>query len=188
MSQGTLYIFSKSPRSNWLGQLVSELELDISVEGIENDKFAANFPLKKAPAFIDNSGWKLTETIAIIQYLISLKESSSLAGNSTKEKAQVLKWLSLFNHDFIDAAVEILFFAKTDADKKLWIEKGTAILSYADAFLKYSKLLAADSITIADIFVYKVIISISPLVGGIEPFKNINRWIADVESIAPAYK
>lgn len=178
MSIGTLYYMPSSPRSNWFPALIKTLELDIKIVDYSTcENFSKEFPLHKVPAFLGSDGFKLTETIAITDYFISLVPNSTLFGSNTKEKVQVLRWLCFLNQDFTNAAVNI-WKAKTDEDKKNYTEKAIELIKYIDSELASRKFLALDDKpTVADIFGFGALNMVLGVSGSDElKFPHIAKW------------
>ncbi|CDO93788.1 unnamed protein product [Kluyveromyces dobzhanskii CBS 2104] len=104
MSQGAL--FANFRIRTWLPRaVVKSLKLDVKILDPEANEqlWSKLFPLKKVPCFVGADGFKLTEQLAVLSYLVNLSGNQSeiqrLLGSSYKEKAEVLQWLSLANTD-----------------------------------------------------------------------------------------
>ena len=110
MSQGTLYVNQRI--RGWLPKaIVKHLSLDVNVVNTEEslEQFSKDFPLKKIPGFAGPNGFKLTEVIAILFYLVNLSSDeetkNTLLGEDVATKAQVLRWVSLANTDLCSQLV-----------------------------------------------------------------------------------
>lgn len=192
MGVGILYIHSERARCNWIQQLLDELKLDVEVKYGYSPQFEKDFPLKKFPAFISTDGWKLSETPAILQYLIALSpQNEMLSGITNKEKAKVLQWVSFFSQDFVNAIIMIVIHFKNDSDRRQgWIKIGKNFLEYVDQSLANGchLWLATEYITIADIHAYKCLKDYAPILGGTEKYCHIEKFMANLERVAPVYK
>ncbi|GMM31923.1 hypothetical protein DAMA08_046680 [Martiniozyma asiatica (nom. inval.)] len=191
MVQGTLYIHSSHARFYWAAELLKELKLeDVKIVfGRDSEEFIKNFPLNKAPAFIEHDGWTLTETPAILEYLIAASGNTKLNGVTLREKAKVLQWVNFINQDFFKASSLVNYIVPDIEDKRAeWIAKGIEIIEHVDKTLATRKWLATDEITIADIYTYKTLLGYTDSFGKVDKYEHIQRWIKDFESAAPIYK
>ncbi|GAV54304.1 hypothetical protein ZYGR_0AL00360 [Zygosaccharomyces rouxii] len=163
----SLYIIEKSPRGQLVSDLVKYLNLDVKiVTDRESDAaYKKNFPLNKIPAFIGKNGFKLTETVAVIYYLVSLanneKLEKQLAGSSTEEKAKVLQWVAFANSDLAKSAATIMFlllglkpFNKKELDTS--VEALEKFAQVYDARLSEYTYLATENVSLADFVSYQV--------------------------------
>lgn len=74
MSAGKIYSFPESPRCQILAALCKSLKIDCEFVDIRNAPEAAElFPLGKVPALVGSNGYKLNETVPIIQYCMSIE-------------------------------------------------------------------------------------------------------------------
>lgn len=179
MSIGTLYVLLRASRPYSI--LINQLGLDIEVANCENDQtFVRNFSLKKTPAFLGADGFKLTETIAILEYLVSLVPDAKLGGKSDKEKAQITRWLSFFHQDVYTAAANIRSISKTDEEVKSNTQYLIFLFKYIDSQLANQKYFVNDShVTIADIYAYIGLERNLSLIKGVE-FPNIARFLNEI--------
>ena len=161
MSQATLYanfrIRTLVPRA-----LVKYLKLDINVVEPEKapEQFAKHFPLKKLPAFVDNKGWKLTEVMAVLNYLVNAstdeKIKKQLLGEDLKTQCQVIRWQSLANSDLCGEIVKAfqplrgdIPYNKKNVDTALaQIDK---IANIYENRLKNYTYLASEHVTLGDL-------------------------------------
>ena len=161
MSQATLYanfrIRTLVPRA-----LVNFLKLDVAV--VEPEKaqkqFAKDFPLKKLPAFVNNKGWKLTEVMAVMNYLVNLssdeKLKAQLLGEDLKTQSQVLRWESLANSDLCGEIVKAFQPLRGDIpyNKKAVDTALAQLAKITDVYetrLRDYTYLASEHITLADL-------------------------------------
>jgi elongation factor 1-gamma len=199
-SQGILYYLPSSRRSNWLGHLIKALNLDIDfVDQTTSKEFEKEFPLKKGPAFIDSDGFKLTELLSVVEYLISISDNSNLKGKNVKDAAQVLRWLSYINHDVIRNWSAVAFGNLTgDANNKTAIlaaetkNKAASILEiqfkYIDNELSTRKYLSLnDYITVADEYLFAWYDAFASAIGGInaENYPHIFQWHETIRANDP---
>lgn len=188
MSTGTLFIFSKSPRSNWLPAFVKELGLDLTIRDIKDDpENVKEFPLSKGPALKMANGFKLTETVAIAEYLPAIA-NSPLAGSSLQEKASITQWISFINFDVSIAGYGLMFFAKTDEEKKAKMDTLTFLCSHMDSHLKDSKFLTGPEYRTCDVFAVHTVSCFLGVFGLADKYPNLARWKADLKAVCPTTK
>lgn len=187
MTIGTVYYLTIAPRSNWFPTFIKETGLDVdAVERQKAPNFEKDFPLKKTPAFLRSDGFKLTETVAIIQYLNSLIPNGKYMGVTEDEESQVLRWLCFLNQDFIQSAFGIWFIEKTHEGKENKRKELSNYFNYLDNELSTRKFIALNSYsTMADIFAFNIIGYFNHYIGGLEQFKNIARWQKDLVESNP---
>lgn len=180
MSHGTLFINPGSPRSNWLGALAKTLNVDVEVvDCSKSEEYLKLFPLKKTPAFADSTGWKLTEALAIIEYLFSLASDKTLRGKNAKDQAQVMRWLSFVNLDMVNAWVDYVFVAKTEEAKASASSTLAKQLAYINDELATRTWLAVDGyVTVADEYLFSWYKGFGDVAGGIDSTKYpyLTRW------------
>ena len=160
MSQGALYanarVRTMVPRA-----LIRHLKLDIDIldPAQEEERFARDFPWKKVPAFAGKN-FKLTEAMAINYYLINLssdeKFKQQMLGATLEEQAQVIRWESLANSDFIMQMAEAFFplignvpYNKRVVDAAL--VKVEQIVSLFEERLTHYTFLASENLSLADL-------------------------------------
>lgn len=181
-TQGTLYIRPTASRSNWFGALAKYLGLNFEVvDGTTVENFTEIFPLHKTPALITDKGVKVTETLAIIYYLISISNKKDFLGGDVSETTQVIRWLAFFNQDFITANGDLKFRAKTEEDKAKALENINILFKYIDNHLAESKFIALERITVADIFAQNIILGLKGY-ASYDKFAKLSAWIKEVSS------
>ncbi|CAI4468861.1 ABH_G0023420.mRNA.1.CDS.1 [Saccharomyces cerevisiae] len=121
MSDGTLFTDLKErklirtivPRG-----LVRSLKLDVKLADPSDAQqlYEREFPLRKYPTFVGpHDEWTLTEAMAIDYYLIHLSSDKEavrqLLGpeGDFKTRADILRWESLSNSDFLNEVCEVFF-------------------------------------------------------------------------------
>lgn len=162
MAFATVYYTNRSPRSNWLTDLGTYVGLDIVGVCVDDPckspYFSTEFPLKKNPSLVTSSSFKLTETVAIIRYIISKSEKPYFFGSNIEVRASCLSWLSFFSMDYMNAARD-MFFNETREAKQLSIMKVRSLLEYVNdsVGLVERKYLCCNVILVADIFAFKLV-------------------------------
>lgn len=152
MTFGTIYIFPDTPRSNTLVKLARYLNLDVEAvprPGYQN--YTDKFPLGKAPAFETPHGFKLTETTAIMEYLVLSSSKPQLMGSSTMEKVLTSKWNSFINSDLMNAYINVIY-GKSEEEKSAGMATLKVLLTYLDNSLTSTTYLTGDELLVCDCF------------------------------------
>ncbi|CAL1203779.1 Elongation factor 1-gamma 2 [Candida parapsilosis] len=198
MSQGTLYVMEQSPRSFILADLVKHFKLDVKITTEKDGAYNAKFPLDKTPAFIGPKGYALTETIAIASYLFSLvpkEQLGGLLGKNAQQYASIMKYLSLFNQEWIESVVPCFKMAigqwpfnKKVNDENL--KKLDILATSLETRLSEFTFLVGERLTYADLFVAAALtFGLSTILGApfLKKFPHIARWFNTV-SKAPFWE
>lgn len=176
MALGTLYYYPNSPRSSWLLPLAKYLQLEIQAKSpTEAIEFPSLFMLKKAPAFISENGFKLTEMVAIALYFVQISGKKEFAGVTDEEKASQVKWLSFLNSDFLSSAYSV-HTANSDEEKLKFLEKVKLNLAFVDEQLSRTKFLGGDSPLVSDMYAYKMLASMKAFGLPVENPANVERF------------
>lgn len=162
MHKATLYV-NNFPRGALPKALVSYFNLDFEVrDATASPEFAKEFPLKKIPAVVFPDGSHLTEIIAIVQYLVESTENENikkdLLGTNALERAQVVRWMSLANSDFMmpltEAFLETIDQLPYHGDLvKIQLESVDKAAKVFEDRLNAHEFLVADRLTLADLMV-----------------------------------
>ena len=159
MSLGKLYVFG-TPRVNSAKALIAYYKLPVEIVDTQGaEEFQKEFPMKQVPSFMGSDGYKLTETPAILHYLVGqLPEADRvrLEGSTLKEQCQVQRWVSVANTGSFTEAVNPTFslMGFMPYDKKscdAHIQKLHQYAAYFDSELAGREYLAADHFTLADL-------------------------------------
>ncbi|QPG75633.1 hypothetical protein FOA43_002990 [Brettanomyces nanus] len=151
---GTIYLLINSPRSAIYPALIKYLGLNIAITDNRQPHFSEAFPLHKCPAFESKDGWKLHETLAIMEYFISLKPQCkyNFWGNSPRQKAKVWQWLSFTNTDCVASVARLVYGSSTPESitaNQAVVERN--LLEF-DAQLCKTAYLTGSECTLADVF------------------------------------
>lgn len=187
MSIGKLYYSPSFPRSNWMPAFVKELKLDIEcIPAKESLDFKVDFPLGMSPGFVDKYDFHLSETVAICQYLAELS-NSPLSGANAKERAELTRWCSFINNDCRKPILLLWLQPEKSAEERNAASlRVKGYIQYLDDHLKNSKFIAGDRYTWGDIFCsYSVLFFCKHIEHDFE-YKNIDRWVKDVEKVSVA--
>ncbi|KAG7663536.1 TEF4 [[Candida] subhashii] len=168
---------------------------DVTIKTEKDEAFTNAFPLGKLPAFIGTKGFKLYETLAIATYLLSLVPKDKIGavlGKNNEQYASVIKYLSLFNQEFIPALFQTLFmingrypYNKKQCDENFG--KVDVVASILESRLAEFTFLVGERASFADFF------AVACLAPGLQtilakPFAqkypNITRWFTTVSKNA----
>lgn len=192
MSNGTLYV-KDLPRGLLPKALAKYFEVDINVVDADTSaEFKRDFPLGRVPSIVGKNDFILHEAMAVNPYLVELsgnKEAiKTLLGSNVQEKALIAKWMSLSNTEFFMSLANIFYmytnrypYHQDVVDRSFETVKAATFM-FEDR-LKKHKYLAADRITIADLFVVTQWAFVLQLCYGPEWRKehpSIVNWALDV--------
>lgn len=144
------------------------LKLDIECRDIskEEDNFSKLFPLKLTPTLYDEtSGWRLTEAIAINNFLIKTAseqpgsnfKSDTLLGWCIKSESEILRWESMAVSDFLNCEIDVIApnigLRPPDEEKQgIAVVRLNKMLDIYETQLHMNKgFLAGDHVTLADL-------------------------------------
>jgi glutathione S-transferase len=180
MSFGTAYISDVYPRSAWYPKLAKYLDLDIEFKlAADIENYQAIYMLKRSPLLITSEGFKLSETLAIMNYLVSKSNKPEFAGITPEEIASNSKWISFFTADFIPA----MFGRKLGYDERERVQYASFTAQFLDYIEDYlssanTKFLSSDSILVSDVFVCQVLQHVEEL----SKFQSLYKYFEAVKS------
>lgn len=183
-SSGSLYVFSQSPRSQWLVDLAKFTGHSVeALEAKDQANFGELFPLKRTPSYLTPCGKKLTEFLAIAYHFMLHSEKRDLIGTTDDEKVENLRWLSYFNSDFFEGMFKIVF-SPYDEEKVKGKEQIKQALEYIDATLAGSehKYLINDTVLSADLYAFYVVSCSARFGFELSEFKNISAYLESVKT------
>lgn len=199
MAKATIYYSPNYIRPIVPVQLVKYFNLDIEIADIGDcmDEFSKEFPEKLTPTLVGQDGLKLTEAIAINNYLIkstgNQEEIKKLLGTECYVKeSKNLRWESLAVSDFINSEfgyiAPFLGFRKYDeSENKATLDKLNIILAIYENQLKETRFLVGDSIMLGDLVTASVFclgFQTKFDVQWREEHPNITRWYKEVSKSA----
>jgi glutathione S-transferase len=174
-------------------ELPFELKLVDFAKGEQNaPAFVALNPNGRAPA-IDDDGYVLWESNAIVEYFASLKPESGLLPAETRARLQVGKWL-YWESAHWDPAGAIFAFERVvkplfgrgepvqseiDRGNQLYERVGKVL----DGVLGQHRYVAGDRLTVADISLGAAMCIADQARFPIENFRHILRWKTDIASL-----
>lgn len=195
----SLYAFPLSPRSFKVLWAANHLGVDYEFRLVDFTKnaqrdlaFLALNPNGRAPV-LDDNGYVLWESNAIVEYLASLKPASSAAPQDTRARLAVGKWL-YWESAHWDPACAIFAFERVvkplfglGETSQSEIERGTQLFervgAVLDGELKKHRYIAGETLTIADLCVGATMSIAEQASFPMENFRAIQRWSNDIRSL-----
>ena len=198
-----LHVFPLSPRAfktmwcaNHLGVPFDIAMVDFSKGTQRTPEFIALNPNMRMPV-LEEDGFVLWESNAIVQYLASKKPEAGLLPEEPQARAAIAKW-QFWDSAHWDPACAI--FAFENYVKKLFgrgepseseIARGNEMMArnapVLDAQLQKHRYVAGDSLTAADFSLGAMFWIAEQAKFPFEPYRGIQRWGADLQSL-PSWK
>ena len=194
-----IYAFPPSPRSfkvlwaaNHLGIDYEFRLVDFTKNGQRAPEFVALNPNGRAPV-IDDGGYVLWESNAIVEYLASLRPQSGVMPHETRAQLAVRKWL-FWETAHWDPACAVFAFERVvkplfglGETSQSEIERGTQLLervgNVLDGELKKHRYVAGETLTVADLSIGAAMCIADQARFPIENFRAIQRWHNDLKSL-----
>ncbi|XP_054711354.1 uncharacterized protein LOC129220945 [Uloborus diversus] len=159
----TLYDFPLSPACRSVKMLAYELNIElklVNVDLVKNEQHKPEFlklNVQHSVPVIDDNGFILSESRAILQYLVDkYAPDSPLYPKDLKERARIDRMLNFDEGDMFRAIADFMFgptfLGKPTVPKKE--KKLHEVLGFLEEFLKTTSYVATDYLTIADYAVY----------------------------------
>lgn len=198
-----LHVFPLSPRSfkvlavaNHLGLEYQQRLVDLTKGGHNAPEFVALNPNKRVPVLEEN-GFVLWESNAILQYLASKRPESGLLPVDSHERAQVTQW-QCWDLAHWDAASAIMIFERVvkkllsigEADEREAArgeERFHRCAQVLDQHLRDRKFVVGNALTVADFSIGATLNAAVPARLPIERYAHIRRWHAELSEL-PAWR
>ncbi len=202
-----LYILDVSNTSRPVRALIAEHKLPVEIISLDFYKgehaqppYTDINPNGLVPTLVDDDGFVLTESSAIMKYLAD-KFDLALYPKGLRERAKVNEMMDWFNTGFYrDYAYNVVYpqiYAHhkrpDDSTQKGTIEWGKAntkkwLTVLNDHWLgQGNKFLTGDKLTIADIFGYALLTCGMVTRDEFKDYPNVDRWVKTVEGL-PSWK
>lgn len=195
-----LYHFPPSPNSRRVLAVAYHLGLDpelIDVSLPEGEQMKPDFvalnPNHKIPTFIDDDGFILWESTAIMKYLAKKESGHTLYPNNLKIQADIDRWMCWNIAHWSPACGVYVFeylvknFLNLGDPDPVELKKGDELFSrfgeVLDDHLKDRKWLVGNDVTLADYAVGSFLDHADVAHMPIDNFKHIQRWYADIEAL-----
>ena len=194
-----IYAFPPSPRSFKVLWAANHLGIDYELRLVDFTKnaqrapeFVALNPNGRAPA-IDDGGYVLWESNAIVEYLASLKPQSGVMPQETRAQLAVRKWLFWESAHWDPACAVFAFervvkplFGLGEASQSE-IERGTQAFERVggvlDGELKKHRYVAGETLTVADLSLGAAMCIADQARFPVENFRAIQRWHNDLKAL-----
>jgi glutathione S-transferase len=198
-----LHVFPPSPRAFKVLAVATHLGLEHNVRLVDLTKgeqdtpeFLALNPNGRMPV-LEEDGFVLWESNAILQYLAAKKPESGLLPTDARGRADVTRW-QCWDLAHWDPACSILIF-ETLVKKLLAIgepdpaelakgqERFKAVAGVLDGHLQDRKYITGDSVTVADFSIGAPLNLAHPAGIPFDEYPNIRRWYATLADL-PAWR
>jgi glutathione S-transferase len=198
-----IHAFPLSPRAfkvlcfaNHIGIAYEFVLCDLTKGAQRSPEFTA-LNLNQRMPVLEEDGWSLWESNAIVQYLATKKPELNLLPKDERARADVSRWM-FWESAHWDQACAILVFERfvkgafgLGAADAAEVEKGLAQFNRAarvlDAHLAGRKFLCGDHLTVADFSVAAALIMADKAAFPLEPYAEIRRWYASLSAL-PAWQ
>jgi len=198
-----IHAFPLSPRgfkalvvANHIGIPYDFALVDLTKGAQRSPEFTA-LNLNQRMPVLEEDGFCLWESNAIIQYLATMKPELGLLPKDERARADVSRWM-FWESAHWDQACAILVFERfvkgafgLGAADPAEVEKGLAQFNRAakvlDQHLKGRKFLCGDRLTVADFSVGAALIMAEKAQFPLEPYGEIRRWYAQLTAL-PAWQ
>lgn len=167
----------------------------------ENRKpaFLAEFPCGLVPV-IDDSGFKLSESAAILCYVAENYGPAAFLGGNSQHRARVNEWLHWHHantrfstkgvlHNIVLPKIFPKMALGADERLKAGLKTYTAAVKHMNKTLEKSEFLAGDSqITVADLLLLSEVDQLTAFgIFDYTPFPHVTRWVRSCESALIGY-
>ncbi|HEY4943824.1 MAG TPA: glutathione S-transferase family protein [Rhizomicrobium sp.] len=194
-----LHVFPLSPRAFKVLFAAGQLGIDhemVFVDFAKQDQKSAGFtalnPNQRMPV-LEDDGFVLWESNAIVQYLAAKKPESGLLPADLKERMTAVKW-QFWETAHWDPACAIFMFENVvkalfgrgepdPAELKRGTETMARLAPVLDAQLQNSRFAAGDTLTVADISLGAALVSADQAKMPLEPYRAIARWRTELAAL-----
>jgi len=194
-----LHVFPLSPRAfkvlfaaNHLGIDYEMAFVDLPGQAQKTPGYTALNPNQRMPV-LEDDGFVLWESNAIVQYLASLRPQSGLLPADLKARMTAVKWQFWESAHFDPACAIFMFerivkpaFGRGEASPQE-LESGAELMvrlgPVLDAALQKTRYVAGDALTVADISLGATLVSADQAKMPIEPYRAIQRWRAELSQL-----
>jgi len=194
-----LHVFPLSPRAfkvlfaaNHLGIDYEMAFVDLPRQAQKTPGYTALNPNQRMPV-LEDDGFVLWESNAIVQYLASLRPQSGLLPADLKARMTAVKWQFWESAHFDPACAIFMFerivkpaFGRGEASQQE-LERGAELMArlgpVLDAALQKTRYVAGDALTVADISLGATLVSADQAKMPIEPYRGIQRWRTELAQL-----
>lgn len=168
----------------------------IKGENRRNPEFKAAFPGNALVPAIDDDGFKLTESAAIMQYLAESRKLSKWYPDDAQSRARTNAWLHWHHQNTRQSTKGLLTAALFPQfpDREAHIARGTkaytVALKHMEVHLAGRKFLTGDTPTLADLLLICEVDQLMPEAFNLfdyKPFPHVMRWLGDCRKDIKSY-
>ena len=198
-----IHAFPPSPRAFKVLSFASHIGIDYELVLVDLTKGAQRTPeftslnLNQRMPVLEEDGFCLWESNAIIQYLATKKAELGLLPKDERARADVSRWQFWESAHWDSACATLIFerfvkgmFGGGPADPKE-VERGLTNFHRAakvlDAHLKGRKFVCGDALTVADFSIGAPLIMAEPASLPVQDYPEIVRWYAQLTAL-PAWQ
>jgi len=159
-------------------------DLDMAKGAHKAPDYLEMSPLGQVPAIEDN-GVVLSDSNAIITYLVKAYPDGHVwIPEDPVQAAEIQRWLSIAAGEIASGpcAARLVTLFGVDLDHDLAKEKAHALFAVMEPFLKESRFLVGESISLADIAGYSYIAHAPEGGVSLAPYPAIRHWLARIEA------
>lgn len=194
-----LHVFPLSPRAfkvlfaaHQLGIEYEMVLVDFAKQAQKTPGFTALNPNQRMPV-LEDDGYVLWESNAIVQYLASLRPQSGLLPSELKSRMTAVKWQFWESAHWDPACAIFMFervvkplFGRGEASQSE-IARGEELMArlgpVLDGALQESRYVAGDSLTVADISLGASLVAADQAKMPLEPYRGIQRWRTELATL-----
>ena len=194
-----LHVFPLSPRGFKVLFAASHLGIDYQLAFVDFAKqdqktpgFTALNPNQRMPV-LEDDGFVLWESNAIVQYLASLRPQSGLLPADLQARMTAVKWQFWETAHFDPACAIFMFervvkplFGRGEASQSE-LDRGEELMArlcpVLDATLQKTRYIAGDTLTVADISLGATLVSADQAKMPIEAYRGIQRWRTELAAL-----
>jgi glutathione S-transferase len=194
-----LYSFPPSPNTWKVRALAAHLGIPLEIElvdltkgGSRTPEFLAVAPIGRTPALVDGD-FKLSESIAIMQYIASQKPNS-LWPDNVRARAEIMRWQSWGQaHWSAESCGPLLFERLVKPLVNMGPADEAVVAKALESFAREAKVLdgqlakqpyvAGKELTLADFSVAAPLFYTDPAGIPVGPYKHITEWFGRVAAL-----
>jgi|SRR5579872_585165 len=194
-----LHVFPLSPRAfkvlfaaNQLGIDYQMVLVDFAKQDQKTPDFTALNPNQRMPV-LEDDGYVLWESNAIVEYLASLRPESELLPRDLKARMTAVKW-QFWESAHFDPACAIFMFERvvkplfgrgeaTESEIKRGEELMARLCPVLDSALQKTRYVAGETLTVADISLGATMVAADQAKMPIAPYRGIQRWRTELASL-----
>lgn len=172
---------SVNARRVWIALLEKKILFEPILVKLDGDQLEPEFtainPLQRVPVIFDN-GFRVIESLAILDYLEAQYPTRPLMPSNPKEIAQVRMVQMLATHELQPATIpctqQLVGLDVAPQTLEMAKERITAVMQFYEALLENHLYFGGEEITVADIVAGTLVPSLFGF--SLEPYPHLNAW------------